>query len=135
MATKIKPTVGRVVLYVPGPGDHANEGQPHAATVAFVHDDNLVNLSIVDANGMQYSRTHIPLVQDVQDGAPLPAPHGYCHWMPYQVGQAAKTEELETKLSGGAVGGIGAGPDSAHEATDATPDSATEPMTESEQAA
>jgi len=87
MGTKIVPTIGRVVLYVPGPGDHAAEGnQPHAATVAFVHNDNLVNLSIVDANGMQYARTEVPLVNE---GETSDALHGFCHWMPYQKAVAA----------------------------------------------
>lgn len=99
MGTKIVPTIGRVVLYVPGPGDHTAVGnQPHAATVAFVHNDNLVNLSIVDANGMQYARTEVPLVNEGETSETL---HGFCHWMPYQIGQAAKTEEIENQLKVG----------------------------------
>jgi hypothetical protein len=121
MGTKIVPTIGRVVLYVPGPGDHASAGnQPHAATVAFVHNDNLVNLSIVDANGMQYARTEVPLVNEGETSDTL---HGFCHWMPYQIGQAAAQSGATSAQSERGLG---------NETIGLVPTPNTEPQTEPE---
>lgn len=92
----IKPTVGRVVWYYPAPGDSLvhSLGQPLAAHVANIHSDRLVNLMVIDAMGIPHARPSVVLIQD---GDPMP--NGpYCVWMPYQKGQAAKTEALETKL-------------------------------------
>lgn len=79
----ITPTNGRVVLFTPpteGPG-MAYNGQPLAATVTHVWNDHMVNLSVFDANGEQYSRTSVPLIQDEE---PKPTQGYYCEWMPYQ---------------------------------------------------
>ena len=95
----IKPTVGRVVWFHPSEltGEAAfarhKDGQPYAAIIARVFDfDALVNLTVFDANGNAHSRTSVPLVQD---GASVPGSGYYCEWMPYQKGQAAKTEAAE----------------------------------------
>lgn len=86
----IKPTIGRVVWYHP---DKPHE-QPWAAIVCFVHNDSLVNLSVFDENGLGKSKLEVTLVQPDNE-----RPEGaYCEWMPYQLGQAAKTEETEAKL-------------------------------------
>lgn len=95
----IKPTVGRVVHYREG-----TEAKEQAALIAYVHSDNMVNLAVFDVNGMNEGRTSVPLIQD---GDPIPALGGFATWMPYQVGQAAKTEELQQKLSGGLSSGAG----------------------------
>jgi len=89
----ISPTVGRVVWYHPGSSDPgpSPEGQPLAAIVSHVWSDTCINLAIFDANGVLYNRTSVLLVQD---GAPVPSQQ-YAEWMPYQKGQAAKTEALE----------------------------------------
>jgi len=89
----IKPTVGRVVHFVPGPHDEALFGHGIcAAIVAYVHSDTMVNLAVFDWNGGSHSRTSIVLEQDESVDS---VRHGsYCRWMPYQIGQAAKTEEL-----------------------------------------
>ncbi|MEN6540880.1 MAG: hypothetical protein ABFC67_14830 [Mizugakiibacter sp.] len=95
----IKPTVGRVVHYTPGPTEKIpgnGSGQPLAALIAFVHSDSCVNLAVFDANGNNHSRTSVPLVQD--DTGLLPE-WGFAQWMPYQKGQAAKTEQLQEQLS------------------------------------
>lgn len=89
----IKPTVGRIVWYYredtdPGP---STDGQPLAAVVAWVWDDTMVNLHVIDSNGHGYSRASVRLVQE---GGLMPNGR-YCAWMPYQKGQAAKTEALE----------------------------------------
>lgn len=95
MSTIIKPTIGRVVWFYPssqtGNAGFAApaDGEPLAAVVAKVWSDNLLNLTVFDANGVAHSRTSVALVQD---GEPVP-PHGYyATWMPYQVGQAKKHE-------------------------------------------
>lgn len=97
----IKPTVGRVVWYWPSPKEHIvgnDGGQPLAALVAHVWSDTCVNLAVFDANGCGHSRTSVLLHQD---GNPRPGA-GFCEWMPYQKGQAAKTEALEAALDGAA---------------------------------
>lgn len=86
----IEPTVGRVVLYRP-PTNSARAGftaypdQPCAATVAYVHSRDLVNLSVTDHVGSHHAITSVPLVQAHE---PKPEYGFYCEWMPFQVGQA-----------------------------------------------
>jgi hypothetical protein len=86
----IEPTVGRVVWYRPAAKEaisHDGE-QPLAATITFVWDNELVNLSVFDRNGVQHSRTSVMLHQE---GSVKPEGR-YAEWMPYQVGQAKKHE-------------------------------------------
>lgn len=114
----IKPTVGRVLWYWPSEYDCKNlhvfaydgSDQPFAATVAFVHSDRMVNLAIVDHNGMPFAKRSVTLLQEgdqqlerIRDRVSDHA--GYAEWMPYQKGQAAKTESLESQLSAPAAGG------------------------------
>ena len=93
----IIPTVGRVVLYNPGPDDPGGKSsQPHAATIAYVWDDRKVNLAINNSDGRPYNRQSVTLIQsDVDEKVDCT---GCAEWMPYQKGQAAKTEELEKQL-------------------------------------
>lgn len=88
----IKPTIGRVVWYHDGFGD-----QPEAAIVAFVHDDTTVNLGVFRHNGNCTGFTKVTLWHGEGEAPPYP----YCEWMPYQKGQAAKTEALEKQIAGG----------------------------------
>lgn len=91
----IQPTVGRVVWfykYVPGQGHKG----PLAAHVAHVHSDAMVNLMVIDEMGTPRSETSVHLRQDI---GYAPPEGDYCEWMPYQKGQAAKTEALEAKLA------------------------------------
>lgn len=93
----IKPTVGRVVWYFPLGRRHTKGDAPLAAIVTHVWSDTCVNLAIFDANGrtMDNPPTSILLIQEgttVPDGL-------YCMWMPYQMGQAAKTEAAEKALT------------------------------------
>jgi hypothetical protein len=98
-ATFIPPTPGRIVLF------HASEhdgiarlnGQPLAAMVAGVHNDRLVNLAVLDAYGNWQQRSNVILAQP-NDERPNTA---HATWMEYQVGQAAKTEQLQEQLQGG----------------------------------
>jgi hypothetical protein len=103
----IAPTVGRIVWYRPSINDIryrqslkdtagmvVHEGQPLAAIVTYVWHDRLVNLTVWDHSGRTFARTSVFLCQDddvVQLGA------GHAEWMPYQKGQAAKTEAAESK--------------------------------------
>jgi hypothetical protein len=101
----IKPTPGRVVWFTPSRGidtadfAHHDPLTPLAAIVSHVWGDRMVNLAVFDSNGKSHSRTSVMLLQD--DDA---KPEGgyFCSWMPYQVGQAAKTAEAEAKVSPGA---------------------------------
>lgn len=99
----IKPTVGRVVWYTPAKDDYGRAQfacsfeQPLAAIIAHVHSDSMVNLTVFDANGASHGVCSVDLIQD---GQPKPDHGRYCEWMPYQKGQAAKTEQLEQKLAG-----------------------------------
>ena len=99
----IKPTVGRVVWFYPptnsaqGGFAYPREGQPLAAVIAHVHSDVMLNLTVFDANGVPHGRTSVPLLAD---GGVPPVSGYYAAWMPYQKGQAAKTEELERAAAG-----------------------------------
>lgn len=97
----IKPTVGRKVWYRPNLEDRIGyggmavychdveelDGQPLDATIVFVRSDALVNLTILDHNGVQHQRTSVPLRQD---DMVFSEDIAYAEWMPYQVGQAKK---------------------------------------------
>lgn len=90
----ISPTPGRVV-WVRNASDRAlhQEDQPLAALVTYVHSDREVNLAVFDVTGAQHGVSNVQLVQDGD-----PVPEGiYAEWMPYQKGQAAKTEALEAQ--------------------------------------
>ncbi len=94
---KIKPTVGRVVLFRPPSNESNSNFAPTptcAALVAYVHSDDMVNLAVFDTNGVHFSYyTSVPLVQEEE---PKPQNGRYCEWMPYQLGQATKTEQAES---------------------------------------
>lgn len=99
----IKPTVGRVLLYWPAAHDiaagmFAYEGsdQPFAATVTFVHGDRMVNLSVADHNGAIHEKRSVTLLQEGDQANGPNGKAGYAEWMPFQKGQAAKTEALES---------------------------------------
>ncbi len=90
----IEPTVGRVVwfyVYVTGQGHKG----PLAAHVCKVWNNRMVNLMVINENGECRGETSVGLVQE-GDEAPQA---NYCCWMPYQKGQAAKTEALEKQLA------------------------------------
>lgn len=81
----IKPTIGRVVLVHRGQSDQAE-----SALICYVHSDTLINVGGFDKNGAPFALTSLQLIQG--DETP---PIQYAEWMPYQKGQAAKTEALE----------------------------------------
>jgi hypothetical protein len=91
----IQPTISRQVWFW---RDQRSDAQPEAATIAYVHNNWLVNLQVIDHNGNARSETSVHLYQGDND---VPAPNGkFCEWMPYQKGQAARTEQLEKQLGG-----------------------------------
>lgn len=103
----IKPTVGRIVLYweaLPGGFNrpeliekHMASVQPQAAIVTFVHpDSDRINVTRFSSEGIAIPQTDVPLVQD---DAARPSHGGWAEWMPYQKGQAAKTQSLEARLA------------------------------------
>lgn len=93
----IKPTVGRVVLYMPRKFEMASvHNQPFRADICHVHNDECVNLSINAENGKQFIRDSVTLAQDRE-------PHpGECYWMDYQRKQVEKSV-----LDSGVVGTFG----------------------------
>lgn len=105
----IEPTVGRIVWFTPSPnlGDsgfiHHDRTQPLAAIVTHVWGPRMVNLAVFDSDGNRHSRTSVTLLQDDD----LKPEFGYfASWMPYQKGQAAKTEQLEKVAGNGAYVGL-----------------------------
>lgn len=101
----IEPTNGRVVLFTPYQGNDSAPkipadpmtyyGKPLTALIVHVWTERLVNLVVFDADGRQHPRTSVPLLQD--DDMPPGGQHA--EWMPYQKGQAAKTEAVESRLA------------------------------------
>lgn len=91
----ISPSIGRKVWYYPATTDAnmaRHSDQPFSAEVVHVWSDTCVNLAIFDHRGTLTSKTSVTLAQD-RDALP-----GECAWMPYQKGQAAKTEALESQV-------------------------------------
>jgi len=97
LSNHVTPSIGRIVWYTPSisQGMPRIGDQPMAAMIVGVWSDACVNLTVFDANGNSHGITSVPLVQ-----GDMPKPGGfYCEWMPYQKGQAAKTEKLEAALT------------------------------------
>lgn len=95
------PTPGRIVWYYPS--KHIDDipqnlNEPLAAIVAAVYAAGTrVNLHVIDADGESVARRSILFVQPNE--AVDSASGCYATWMPYQVGQAAKTEALQAELT------------------------------------
>jgi hypothetical protein len=98
----IKVTVGRIVYYRASDTDIANgmcvvEGEPLAAVVAGIQSDTYLNLSVFDANGVQFPKASVRFYQDGED---VPANGvAYAHWMPYQIAKAAEKDPAFTGAS------------------------------------
>lgn len=91
----IEPTIGRQVWFWATHG----AAQPQAATVCFVHHNRLVNLQVIDHTGSARPAANVTLRQP-EDSIPFGE---FAEWMPFQKGQAAKTEQLE-RAGAAAVG-------------------------------
>lgn len=91
----ITPTPGRIVWFHPA---SQTAPQPQAAIVTYVWSDTMVNLCVFDMHGIPRAEQSVVLLQD----GGLSSSQGlsrWCEWMPYQKGQATKTEALEAKLA------------------------------------
>lgn len=111
----ITPTVGRKVWYRhndSGPVSLGNNtvlnpaefsDQPMDATIVYVWNNRMVNLSIMDHYGNRFNRTSVPLVQE---GDEEPTLAGYAEWMPYQQGQAKAAVETKTYQDGTTATGV-----------------------------
>jgi len=86
--TVINPTPGRVVWFIPH--GHPPHAEPYAAIITFVHDVRLVNLCVFNYAGTSFPATSIVLVQEGDDKPD----QAYAKWMPYQIGQAKKHENV-----------------------------------------
>jgi hypothetical protein len=86
----MKPTVGGIVYYksygTPG-GEYQSEDR--AAIITRVHTDECVDLCVLNPTGMFFNTS---VTRDEEGRG------GTWDWMPYQKGQAQKTEELEKQL-------------------------------------
>lgn len=102
MSKIIPPSNGRIVWFTPGsdfPGRWIDIQKPLAAMICHVWGDRMVNLDVVDSNGFHWSATSVDLIQP-GDEAATRGMGRFCEWMPYQVGQAAKTESLGANIHG-----------------------------------
>jgi len=104
----IKPTIGRVVLYRHSDWDRSGEQSametygsdiPCTALITYVWSDTCINLVVFDHRGMAHTRTLVP-INEAASGA-----GAWAEWMPYQLGQAAKTESAEEALARAKNGG------------------------------
>lgn len=100
----IEPTVGRIVHFRPGKSAaglriQCDPKQPLAAIVTYVHGPRMVNLAVLDALGRHHALTSVRLRQDDDKGSD---DEPFAEWMPFQKGQAAKTEQLERHIAEGA---------------------------------
>lgn len=95
----IEPTVGRIVwVYM-----NNRQQQPIAAIVAYVRSNEEIAVFAFDPNYKIYledgQNTATPLfineIKLLQTDADYKGEYPYATWMPYQKGQAAKTEQLE----------------------------------------
>lgn len=102
----ITPTVGRIVWFTPGAdfrGKWHNISQPEhrkplVAMICHVWSDRMVNLDVVDSEGFHWDVTSVDLLQPGDDPAQFAIHRRYAEWMPFQVGQAAKTDDVVGQL-------------------------------------
>lgn len=102
---KIEPTIGRVVHYYhrdPAHDDPETEAPiigPQTALLCGINEDGTINVCHFDDQGNARPATNILLIQD-EDGEPDEETLSWCEWMPFQKGQAQKTEQLERDARG-----------------------------------
>lgn len=92
----IPPTIGRVVWVYPA--GHDRDAQPLAGLIAYVHNDELINVGAFAQDGTPVAYTSVILVPA---GEELPVmPHHCATWMPYQAKQAEKVVTQEENKPG-----------------------------------
>ena len=116
----IKPTIGRRVWFRPSAQflernptvTQLGSGQPMDAGIVYVHHDHMVNLAVCDHVGRTHMVPSVPLLAGQWE--PSDDDYMVCEWMPYQKGQAAKTEAapgaIESKAYGDGTTATGPGP-------------------------
>jgi hypothetical protein len=87
----IPPTPGRIIWIRNREGRVHAGSQPETAIITYVWNLRSINVHGWDANGEPFQITSLVLVQP-GDSAP---DFTYAEWMPFQIGQAAKTEALQ----------------------------------------
>lgn len=116
----IKPTIGRRVWFRPSAQflernptvTQLGSGQPMDAGIVYVHHDHMVNLAVCDHVGRTHMVPSVPLLAGQWESSD--DDYMVCEWMPYQKGQAAKTEAapgaIESKAYGDGTTATGPGP-------------------------
>lgn len=99
------PTIGRVVYFYDASG-----AREKMAFVTDVIEGHKVNLFVINHNGSIASRYEVRHAKDSgQDAGQNSGVSGaHWDWMPYQKGQATKTEELQRELDNNAALALGA---------------------------
>jgi hypothetical protein len=69
--------------------------QPEAALITYVWNNRLVNVGGFDPAGQPFALCSLRLLQDNDTPA---AGEYYAQWMPYQVGQAQRTQDAEARF-------------------------------------
>ena len=92
----IPPSVGRVVWFWDQVATGDEPEQPMRADICHVNADGSINLSVNDHIGKQFTYLQCALHQGDAAGCSLPRP--FATWMPYQKGQAAKSDQLKDLL-------------------------------------
>jgi hypothetical protein len=98
----IDPTVGQVVWFYPMGNDRnllktpENLEEPLAAIIAAVKEPPLISLMVIDFHGHNHSFHTVVLFQG-EEGEKVPD-RSFAVWMPFQIGQAKKTEILMDDL-------------------------------------
>ena len=87
----IQPSISRALWLYQTHAEYARGHQAFAVTVAYVHNDRLINVGGFNHDGNVIVFRSIPLLQD-EDQPPTNGP--FCVWMPYQKSQASKTDAL-----------------------------------------
>lgn len=94
----ITPTAGRILWHFDR-DDRDTPREPRAAIVARVWTASMVNVLLIQKDGTTQPVTSVPIFEDEEAAMAAGVPF-WCEWMPYQKGQAAKTEALEKQTAG-----------------------------------
>lgn len=98
MPPTITPTVGRVVWYWDADQSVMDrKGQPFAAIITHVWSDSCVNLAVLGDGSFNIANYRPTSVMRASADSNITAMRW--DWMPFQVGQAAKTEDATGKLA------------------------------------
>lgn len=83
----ITPTVGRTIYYKPRTSEVLYvHDQPWICFITHINADGTINVYALNEVGQPIAKNHMTLAQDRD---PV---EGEVYWMPYQVGQASKSQ-------------------------------------------